>query len=469
MKTNPRIAFALLTLALAGCGGGGGGSTNNGGGEGTLVTKATGGTVSNGRASVRIPANALIADTRITVKPASGTLPPAPTHFQILGGTAYDFGPSGLTFVEGTPAVLTLTYSVASLPPGVPEDSIEVYTLVSGAWQKVAGASVNATAHSVSIPVGHFSVYALICPAFIGSGPTYDVVDLGLLPGDAGATPYGLSSDGKVVGLSTSAAGDLHAFLWQNGALTDLGHREGDIWSQANDVNSSGVAVGISFPDNSNAFPVKFENGTVTQLKTQFGFVGGTATAINDGGDYIVSRAIFRNGTLTPFVGFVPSGESGALNNVGDVAGTAEPDAAIWHDGSVRDVGVLPGYDYARGVALSESGILVGTAAVAGEDLPVGFLYRNGAMTKISPLAGDNILLPHGVNDAGTVVGTSSQGFITVRAFIYENGVTQELNSLISRATGWQILHAYGINDRGQIIGLGVNGGIQHAVLLNPK
>lgn len=467
---NPTLTVvAILALALAGCGGGGGGAKNNGGGDGVLITAATGGTVTNGKASVGIPANALATDTRIAVNAASGTLPAPPTNMQILGGTAFDLGPTGLTFATGSPATLTIKYNVASLPPGVPESSIKIYTLVSGAWVLVSGSSVDTFSHAVTLPIAHFSVYALICPAFVGEGPIYNVVDLGLLPGDAGATPNGISSDGKVVGLSATAAGDLHAFLWDNGQLTNLGHREGDIWGQANDVNSSGVAVGISFPDSSNAFPVKFDHGVVTQLETQFGLVGGNATAINDPGDYIVSRAIFQKGKLTPFVGFVPSGESGALNNAGAVAGTADPDAAIWSNGSLQDVGILPGYDYSKGIALSDSGILVGTAAVAGEDLPVGFVYQGGTMTKIAPLTGDNIALPHGVNDSGTVVGTSSNGFITVRAFIYKNGVTQQLDSLISRATGWTIIHAYGINNKGQIIGLGVNGGAQHAILLNPK
>jgi probable HAF family extracellular repeat protein len=214
---------------------------------------------------------------------------------------------------------------------------------------------------------------------------------------------------------------------------------------------------------------VKFQNGTATQLETQFGFIGGIATAINDQGDYIVSNAIVKGGTLSGFVGFQPANRSGALNDSGDVAGSADTHAAIWRSGVVTDAGILPGYDASAGTALSDDGRLVGTATVAGDANPVGFIFENGGMTKISPVAGDDIVIPYGVNTAGKVVGTSSQGFVAVRGFLYQNGVTQDLNNLISRITGWQILHAYGINNRGQIIGLGVNGGVQHAVLLNPK
>jgi len=67
------------------------------------------------------------------------------------------------------------------------------------------------------------------------------------------------------------------------------------------------------------------------------------------------------------------------------------------------------------------------------------------------------------------VVGTSSQGFVTAHGFIYQNGVTQSLDSLISHTTGWQITQAYGINNQGQIIALGTNAGVQRALLLKPK
>jgi probable HAF family extracellular repeat protein len=425
--------------------------------------------VTNGKASVAIPANALAADSYVSVNPASGTLPNAPENMQILGGTAFDFGPTGLKFNTGTPATISIQYNAASMPPGVPESSISVYTLVSGAWVQVAGSSVSTVTHTVTLPVSHFSVYALICPAFTGQGVVYDVVDLGVPAGAIGATGLGLSSDGKVCGYSVNSDQTLHAFLWQDGQFVDLGKLEGDNGSVANGVNSSGIAVGYSNDPKEGAFPVMFDHGTVTQLDTEFGPGRGNVTAINDAGDYILAFAFFHDKQPTHFVGFVPSKEPTALNSSGSVAGTGEPQAAIWSNGHVQYVGILPGYDYATGVALSDSGILVGTAAVGGEDLPVGFIYRNGTMSKISPVTGDNILQPHGVNDSGAVVGVSSSQFITTRAFVYKDGVTTQLDTLISRATGWTIPIAYSINNKGQILALGVNGGAQHAILLNPK
>lgn len=466
MKKFAAGVLACLIIGVFGCGGGGGSSTPPGS-SGILVTKAAGGTVAAGNASVVIQPGALAADTKIWVQPAPDTVPPAPTKLQILGGTAYDLSPNGTTF--STSAALTIRYNPKSLPSGVPESTVAIYTVVSSVWQKVSGSVVDPVAHTVSVPVAHFSVYAALCPQYIGSGPLYDVVNLGTLPGDAGSTPNGISSDGKVVGLSTSSKGVLHAFLWANSNITNLGTRPGDIWAIAYGVNASGVAVGISLPDNSNAYPVQFYQGQVTQLETAFGLIEGSATAINDHGDYIVSNALSQGGTVTQLVGFTRSTSSGALNNSGAVAGTLQSHAAIWTGGNITDVGLLPNYDSTEGTAISNNGSLVGNADIGGSGKPVGFLYQGGTMSKVSPVTGDNIARPTGVNDAGQVVGTSTLDDAGTHGFVYQNGVTQSLTDLIDPQSGWQITYAYGINNAGQIIAKGFNNGSQQAILLNPK
>jgi probable HAF family extracellular repeat protein len=352
---------------------------------------------------------------------------------------------------------------------GGPESTIAIYTVVSSAWQKVSGSVVDPVAHTVSVPVSHFSVYAAVCPQYIGSGPLYDVVNLGTLPGDAGSTPDGISSDGKVVGFSTSSQGVLHAFLWANSNISNMGTRPGDIWAIAYAVNASGVAVGISLPDNSNAYPVQFYQGQVTQLETAFGLIEGSATAINDHGDYIVGNAISQGATVTQLVGFTRSTSSGALNNSGSIAGSLQSHAAIWTNGGITDVGLLPDYDSTEGTAISNNGSLVGNADIGGSGKPVGFLYQGGTMSKVSPVTGDNIARPTGVNDAGQVVGTSTLDDAGTHGFVYQNGVTQRLSDLIDPQSGWQITYAYGINNAGQIIAKGFNNGSQQAILLNPK
>jgi len=64
-------------------------------------------------------------------------------------------------------------------------------------------------------------------------------------------------------------------------------------------------------------------------------------------------------------------------------------------------------------------------------------------------------------------VGQVSNDPASARAFIWQNGVVTDLNTLISDP-GWVLTIATGINDGGQITGTGTFGGARHAFLLTP-
>jgi probable HAF family extracellular repeat protein len=59
-----------------------------------------------------------------------------------------------------------------------------------------------------------------------GSPAGYVVTDLGTL-GGLSAQAYDINESGEVVGYSTTAASQGHAFLWRNGMMTDLGTLSG--------------------------------------------------------------------------------------------------------------------------------------------------------------------------------------------------------------------------------------------------
>jgi probable HAF family extracellular repeat protein len=67
------------------------------------------------------------------------------------------------------------------------------------------------------------------------------------------------------------------------------------------------------------------------------------------------------------------------------------------------------------------------------------------------------------INDAGQIVGWTTGG-----AYIYENGVVTNLNTLIPPGTGFNLQAATGINNAGQIVGYGFAGGRTRAFLLTP-
>jgi probable HAF family extracellular repeat protein len=65
--------------------------------------------------------------------------------------------------------------------------------------------------------------------------------------------------------------------------------------------------------------------------------------------------------------------------------------------------------------------------------------------------------LPFDINAAGQVVGTSYLDNVsfTANAFLYDNGVMTNLNSLIPANSGWVLKTAFAIDDAGVITGMG--------------
>lgn len=490
MKSKFLYAWVVFAGILVGCGGGalssnghhtagsssGSGSTSTSttsttsgttGASGVTVSAKKGGSVhdASGRALVVIPANALGADTKIFVDGAT-TVPSPPEGTQMLANTAYALTPEGLFF--NTPASLTLAYDASSVPAGMPETAIQVYTAVGDTWQPLSGGVVTPSFHSVSVPIPHFSIYAAFCAQSLTSGPAYDVIDCGVLSGDDKSFGNGISSDGKVVGESISGAGASRAFLWQNGAMIDLGRRGTDIGARAMSVNNTGLAGGASIVNSTSAYPVKFTYGVVTQVQTQFGFTTGSVSALNDAGSYVVGNAVVRSGALSSLSGFTASTTSGALNANDEVAGSKGSNAAFWKSGNITDLGTPKDFDTAFATAISDDEAVVGYAYNGTDSGRTGFINRGGTFGTINGLTGATRTIPTGVNALGQVVGNSTQDGAS-RAFLYNNGNTTALDNLIPSNSGWQIIQASAINNRGQIVATGIKNGAQHAVILSPR
>ncbi len=154
-----RFVFNLLALhLLVACGGGVDVAppedSGNGGIEiGQVIVASQGGEVqsASGAAVLNIPANALPADTRVTltVQPISGQ-----PNQQNLGSQVYDIGPSNVDFLS--PVTLTLTLHTA-----VPAGQLAFIGLLEGdSWQLLPQSVANDT--SVWAQLNHFSQYAIV-------------------------------------------------------------------------------------------------------------------------------------------------------------------------------------------------------------------------------------------------------------------------------------------------------------------
>ena len=106
--------------------------------------------------TVVVPPGAITQTRNITVGQAQS----APSNDRLMPGTAFDFGPNGITFAE--PVTITIKYDPSKLTGGSPEEGLQLYEVVGTGWQVVAGSSANTTSHTVSGKVSHFTVYGVL-------------------------------------------------------------------------------------------------------------------------------------------------------------------------------------------------------------------------------------------------------------------------------------------------------------------
>jgi probable HAF family extracellular repeat protein len=100
------------------------------------------------------------------------------------------------------------------------------------------------------------------------------------------------------------------------------------------------------------------------------------------------------------------------------------------------------------------------------------FLFSAGAVQDLGKVStGHSSAQAFGINNAGHVVGVSSPSWMSPtgeRAFIFRDGVMQDLNNLIPANSGWVLSRAVDINEAGQIVGDGFKDGQPKAFLLTP-
>ena len=269
-------------------------------------------------------------------------------------------------------------------------------------------------------------------------------------------------------------------FLWQDGVMTQLptlGGNNGTVGQ----INNRGEMAGIA--ENSTRDPkcpsgvavtgtgpqvLDFEAviwgpkpGEIRELHPLPGDTVGMALWINDLGQAVGASGTCANTILPPVA-------------VG-------PHAVLWEkDGSVTDLGNLGGMVNTAllavgnvGLFINNHGQVVGASAVPGD--PAGapstsshaFLWTretgvdcaatglNGCIRDLGTLPGDVGSVGLGANDTGDVVGASLDMSGSPRAFLWQNGVMTDLNTLIPAGSPLFLLFAETINSRGEIVGFG--------------
>ena len=304
-----------------------------------------------------------------------------------------------------------------------------------------------------------------------------------------------------------------HASLWLNGSLLDLGTLGGPnssvAWPVKNDI---GLIAGITQTDTPDPLgenwscAVFFPGATATG-PTCLGFVwrsgvmsalptlggnNGFATGANNHGQVVgwaentvhdptcvppqvlQFRAVVwtadgnQINELPPLPGDT-SGAATAINDKGQVVGISgtcdqavgrftAAHSVLWENGTVANIGDLGGVAWNTPMAINQNGDVVGFAGQPGDDpdnpqLHAFLWTRHDGIKDLGALPGDVYSEAHGINERRQVVGISCDPAGSCRAFLWQNGVMTDLNTLVQPGYADVLTTAQDINDLGEITG----------------
>ena len=348
------------------------------------------------------------------------------------------------------------------------------------------------------------------------AGVTYTVTNLGTF-GGVSSSGNSINDRAWVTGNANLPGDTVtHAALWQDDSKLDLGTLGGANSAVAwPNNNLSGLIAGISetpavdplgenwscsafFPTVTQHVCLGFawRRGSMSALST-LGGVNGYASGTNFFGQIVgwaettthdttctppqvlrFEPVIWRNdwfgggyhiAALPTFEGD-PDGAATAINDLGQIVGISgtcdqavgrftAAHAVLWQYGKVINLGSFGGVSWNTPTDINDRGEVVGFANLPGDTSgqlqPHAFLWTAaGGMKDLGTLPGDVYSFAEGINNRGQVVGISyGAGFATARAFIWQNNVMTDLNTLIPSGSPLYLLVANSINDWGEITG----------------
>jgi len=329
--------------------------------------------------------------------------------------------------------------------------------------------------------------------------PRYGVVLLDRAADAVSAQALGLNDTGLVVGTESTGGGvdTDRAVVWDvaHGGRRVLG--EPGAWALA--VNDAGIAVGFGRQAGRSTPVAWLADGSARwfELPSRRQSQPPYAPAINAAGVAVVQAAMAwrwvpETAAQTalpdlPGGGLLPKNFVLAINAVGDAAGggtvtsagQARRHAAIFRaDGSLVDLGVLPGDATSVATAINDRGDVVGESSGTGAYRSFLWSAAQGLvdLSAQTPCGGDKTLhTPLGITEAGVVLGeclspegVGSAGYLLwqageplafLRDLIDYDGPPADLGTLI----------LFALNESGAIVGSIRTATGSHAVLLVPR
>jgi probable HAF family extracellular repeat protein len=345
---------------------------------------------------------------------------------------------------------------------------------------------------------------SLVSIAAAADDVRYRLTDLGDLTKDRqhGVTfVSGINDKGEIVGQTFNDQARARGFLWRKGRMTDLGDvllagRPQAIAAFAVNEHSAVVGTTAAAATGTPARAFYWNLGLILELGTLRG-MGNDAfgAAINDRGE-IVGAAFRSPGDVRAVrwvlgipaeIGGLADGRVAAqafgINNKGQIVGYLSPGgtaafahAFLWSRGKFTDLGTLPGTNLSFGNALNDEAQVVGQSLNTTAHTSRAFLWESGTLLDLGKAASAHTNSEaRAINKKGVVVGTSGTTAM-LAAWIWQDGVTRNLNTLIAAddpARAFvQLVKANGINEKGEIAAQGFDrrrgSGFVRGYLLSP-
>lgn len=338
---------------------------------------------------------------------------------------------------------------------------------------------------------------AAVAPSVAQTTPPssdYAIINLGTPGGNSYATD--INNVGQVVGTWEAVQGDWkssRSFLWDTAkGIRDLGTIDNNpffnsIWAEG--LNDKGQVAGSTpwgLADVAWLWDSTKGMRALSYSDPEEGEeIQTSASGINNQGAVVGSynwftACVWQNGVLKQLAAF-DGGSTGALaiNDNNQIAGWGFKNylmrAVLWQSPSASPTALdaLPGFNQIRATAINFSGhvVVVAFNVTSSGGYSVwgpcsSFLWRQGeGMKNLGSLGGQ--CYAWDINDKGQIVGSSDTAQKEKHAFLYQDGVMTDLNTLLPAKSGWVLHEARAINNKGEIVGYGTINGNTRAFLLS--